>query len=597
MREPSHAFDGRHPRSQGDALGAPDSSAPVSSGSFARGARSREGRNVRLVAELARGGMGHVHLAVATGMGGFSKLLVVKELRPDLACDDGYVTMFLEEARLAARLTHPNIVQTYEVCSDGNAHSIIMEYLDGRSLERVSRRVAAQGGLPLGASLQILSDVLRALDYAHGLKGFAGEPLHVVHRDISPPNIFVTFDGQTKVIDFGIAKAADSMIETQSGILKGRVAYMAPEQARGEKVDWRGDLYSVGVMIWEAVARRRLRPQTSHVELLMGMLAETPPLLRSVAPHAPVELEELCARALSPRPEDRYGTAAEMLTNLEAYRRSCRDAMTMRDVGALVSRAFESERRRMAAVLEEALARPSSVPVSSLLLLTPSQGVPAGGGTLPPSSGVRPHVASSADDRPSLEPAPAGQRLEPGPVPLAPPTTPHPDLADRRWVTAARWGLGLALALLLAAVTFTASSRKVDPSSTPPLAPASVAPIPLAPPPTAAPPEMVDVFVRVSPLNAVVSLDSLRLPRNPFSGRLPRDAEAHRIVAMADGYEPKSLDVALTGDLQVEISLDRRARPPMFRPSIPVAATVAGAPSARHEGSTVPRRATAADSP
>jgi serine/threonine-protein kinase len=147
-------------------------------------------------------------------------------------------------------MTSPNIVQTNEVGSEDGRHFIVMEYLDGRTLHRIVRAFMDQGGFPLGAHLAVLAEALHGLHYAHELCGFDGQPLGIVHRDVSPNNVFVTFDGAVKVLDFGIAKAVDSSLITRTGVLKGRVAYMAPEQACGYKVDRRADIYAAGVMLW-----------------------------------------------------------------------------------------------------------------------------------------------------------------------------------------------------------------------------------------------------------------------------------------------------------------------------------------------------------
>ncbi len=310
-----------------------------------------------LVAELARGGMGNVYLAALQGPGGFQKLLVIKELKPELCNDETYVAMFLEEARLAARLTHPNIVQTNEVGSEVDRHYMVMEFLDGRSLHRIGRRFAQQGGFPLGAHLRVIVEALRGLDYAHDLRGFDDEPLGVVHRDISPLNVVVTFDGQTKVLDFGIAKADDSSLETKAGILKGRVAYMAPEQACGTRVDRRADVYSAGVMIWEAAAGRRLWAGMTDVEILSHVLREGAPLLRTICPDASPELESICARAMARQADDRYPSAAALMEDLEAHVAMRDDKMSMREIGALLSRTFRDERQQTNAVIEETLLR------------------------------------------------------------------------------------------------------------------------------------------------------------------------------------------------------------------------------------------------
>jgi len=349
-----------------------------------------------LIAELARGGMCNVYLAIAQGPGGFHKLLVVKELRPEFAEDETYVAMFLEEARLAARLTHPNIVQTNEVGSDGNRHYMIMEYLDGRSLYRVAKRLAMHGELPVGAHLRVISETLRGLHYAHELPGFDGEPLGIVHRDVSPLNVLVTFDGQVKLLDFGIAKAVDSALETQAGILKGRIAYMAPEQARGGQVDRRADVYAAGVMIWEAVARRRLWRAMGDVEILTRTLGEGPPRLRAICPAAPSDLDALCARAMSSSPADRHPTAAALFEDLEEHLARRDDAMSMREIGDLLSRTFEPERLRMKAIIEDTLSRTRSAPRSGVVPTLRVRPLGSGAPSVTPTRGPGDDLASVA---------------------------------------------------------------------------------------------------------------------------------------------------------------------------------------------------------
>ena len=308
-----------------------------------------------LITRLARGGMGNVYLAALCRPGGFNKLLALKELKPELAEDESYVAMFLEEARMAARLVHPNIVQTNEIISEDHRHFMTMEFLDGRSLARIVKRAA--GAFPLGAHLRVLGDALLGLHYAHELRGFDGEPLDIVHRDVSPLNIMVTFDGQAKVLDFGVAKAADSSLETSAGVLKGRIAYMAPEQAAGAKVDRRADVFSIGVLLWEAASGRRLWSEMSDVEILHRLVGVGPPRLRDVAPDAPAALDAICARALAKDCEDRYATAAELLADLEAHLAQRDDTMSMRRIGELVSGMFADERRRMNQIVDGALTR------------------------------------------------------------------------------------------------------------------------------------------------------------------------------------------------------------------------------------------------
>jgi serine/threonine protein kinase len=183
----------------------------------------------RLIAELGQGGMATVYLAVAMGTSGFRKLAVVKLLRPEIAVDQEFVQMFLDEARLCARLSHPNIVQTYDVGVDEVGHLMAMEYLDGVSLHAATAKLARNDG-PLTFPLQarILLEVVEGLRYAHELKDYDGRSLDIVHRDVTPHNIFITYDGQVKLLDFGIAKAATSSVRTATGVIKGKLTYMAP---------------------------------------------------------------------------------------------------------------------------------------------------------------------------------------------------------------------------------------------------------------------------------------------------------------------------------------------------------------------------------
>ncbi|MEA2749443.1 MAG: eukaryotic-like serine/threonine-protein kinase, partial [Myxococcales bacterium] len=260
----------------------------------------------RRLAELGRGGMATVYLAAARGPQGFTKLVVLKELRPDLAQDAEFRSMFLDEARLAARLNHPNVVQTYEVGEDGNRQVIVMEYLEGQPLSR-ARKV-----LPSPLVYFALSNVLTGLEHAHDLLDFQGRPLKVVHRDVSPHNIFVTYSGEVKLCDFGIAKAADSSAVTATGDMKGKLSYMAPEQARGEAVDARADLFAVGVVLWETATGRRLWNNMQDVQILAQLLSGSIPSARSVDPSVPESLERICMKALAFEPAQRYATAAEM---------------------------------------------------------------------------------------------------------------------------------------------------------------------------------------------------------------------------------------------------------------------------------------------
>jgi serine/threonine-protein kinase len=525
----------------------------------------------RLIAELARGGMGNVYLAIAQGPGGFHKLLAVKELKPELAEDETYVAMFLEEARLAARLIHPNIVQTNEVGSEGNRHYMIMEYLDGRSLYRVVRQCARSGGFPVGAHLRVIGEALLGLHHAHELRGFDGEPLQIVHRDVSPLNVVVAFDGQTKVLDFGIAKAADSSVETQAGVLKGRVAYMAVEQAVGEKVDRRADVYSAGVMIWEAAAGRRLWPNMTDVAILSQMLRDGPPTLRSVAPTAPAELDAICARAMARDPADRYPTALALLEDLEAHLAHRDDVLSTREIGARLSRTFAAERQTMNALVDDAMARARDPQSGTVPSFQPRvMGSVTHSLSLPVSQmrgigeGAAGSIASLLAGSPS-DAAPAERSIATVASVYAALPHPPPEVEVGRARRGASVGLLAASAFVASAFAALALLHRAPAPMSVTVPPPAAAALPVVPPA----PATIDVVVRVSPATALIAIDGKPASGNPFHGRLLRDGEIHRVSASSEGYETKVEEVTFSGDLAVDVSLDRRAsasRPaPAFR--------------------------------
>jgi eukaryotic-like serine/threonine-protein kinase len=307
----------------------------------------------QLVAEIARGGMGIVYLAVAQGPARFSKLLVVKELKPEFVEDDTFLEMFLEEARLAARLSHPNIVQTYEVGEENKRHYIVMDYLDGVTLSRILRRKSTL--FTRNMQLRVICEILAGLHYAHTLKDFDGSDLGIVHRDVTPQNVFVTFDGTAKIVDFGIAKALDSSIETRTGILKGKPAYMAPEQISGD-VDPRADIFSAGVLIWEATAGQRMWAKKSDIEVLGNMLKGEVPNIRDYVSELPEDLAKIIERSLATNRDDRFPNAAALQDALEKFLATDPSA-TMRDVSRVVREIFEEERVSTRAKIDSHLAR------------------------------------------------------------------------------------------------------------------------------------------------------------------------------------------------------------------------------------------------
>jgi serine/threonine protein kinase len=301
----------------------------------------------RLIAEIGHGGMADVYLALAPGPNGFNKAVVVKALRGE-APDDRSVAMFLDEARIAARLNHPSIVQTHEVGYDGGGRPFLaMEFVEGQSLQSLLRR--AKGGAPLPVLLRVISDVLAALDYAHALTDFDGTPLDLVHRDVTPHNVIVSYDGFGKLLDFGIAKATVRSAQTQAGMIKGKVAYMSPEQANGGAIDRRSDLFSVGVMLYQALSGRRFWGDEPDMPVLVKLSQGQLPDLRAGLAGAPGPLAAVVLRAVAASPADRYGAAAEFQADLE---RAAGALAPRRDVGAYVGGLFASERSGLRDVLD-----------------------------------------------------------------------------------------------------------------------------------------------------------------------------------------------------------------------------------------------------
>lgn len=310
-----------------------------------------------LIGRLGFGGMAEVFLAFTSGPGGVRKLCVVKRLHRHLRKSKDFVRMFLDEARLAARLNHPNVIQTYELGEIDGAYFIAMEYLQGQSLDRLMRlRDKGEPARWYQLVARVLSDALEGLHYAHELADFDGTPLQIVHRDISPQNIFVTYEGISKILDFGVAKAATQVDQTESGVLKGKCSYVAPEQAQGGKLDRRVDVWSMGVVLWEAVTNRRLFKSNTNAATLMEVLTAQIPLVMDVAPNVPLTLGQVVENALQRKPENRYATARRMKEDIDGYFREIANPISREEIGAFVSEAFGDVRSQQARVVEECLA-------------------------------------------------------------------------------------------------------------------------------------------------------------------------------------------------------------------------------------------------
>jgi serine/threonine-protein kinase len=272
----------------------------------------------RIVAEIGRGGMADVYLALAPPVQGQSPSVVIKKLRSDVLDDEDFRAMFCDEAQLAKKLRHPNVVETLDVGQDRDACFIVMEFLDGQPYSRM-RSHARRAGLtiPLSIHLRILREVLSGLQYVHELVDHDGVPLSVVHRDVTPQNIFLTYDGQVKVVDFGIAKARARQVETRVGVVKGKLSYIAPENVRGDRVDARSDLFSVGVMLWEAATGKRFWQGCDELEIYQRLVSGDLPTASGAGDMHP-QIYAIVAHALAPNPNHRFSSAAQMRAALGA---------------------------------------------------------------------------------------------------------------------------------------------------------------------------------------------------------------------------------------------------------------------------------------
>ncbi len=491
----------------------------------------------RLIAELGHGGMAAVFLAVAQGPAGFQKLVVLKQIRPNLAEDPEFLNMFLEEARLAARLSHPNIVQTNEIGQENGRYFIAMEYLEGQPLNRVLSRFGSRGK-PLHLTMQarILVDVCAGLHHAHELCDYDGAPFGIVHRDVSPHNIFVTYHGQIKLVDFGIAKALDSAAETRSGVLKGKIAYIAPEQARGDRVDRRADLFSLGVMLWQAAAGRRMWQEVPEMTILHRLISGELPSLRAVNPDVPEAFVAIVAKALAHKRDDRYATAADLQADLERFLEARGQRITPSAIAVVVAKEFEVDRARVGAVIDEQLrARPSN-PGQSLRAIEVSGRVPSVAMGQEPDSLTTPLVAQGSQ------------------VVRSPVTGGRARLRGLYWI---------ALFLVLAGVA-TAALRFVRKGKTSVPTSSATTPTPLS-----ENREQASLVFRAEPPTAKLYLDDVPLASNPHAQSMVKDGSTRTVRADAKGFVPKSVRVVIDQDKEVILHLDK------MEPAAPHAAPAA----------------------
>jgi serine/threonine protein kinase len=297
-----------------------------------------------LVRQLATGGMGEVFLARQLGPAGFSREVVIKRLLPHVASDQTFVDLFLNEARLAAQLSHPNVVHVIELAEEAGMYLLVMEYVPGKTLAQLHGALASRNQrLSPELVAFIGTQILAGLDHAHTLRSSAGLALGIVHRDVSADNVLVSFNGQVKLLDFGIAKAM-AAVNARTGAIRGKPKYMAPEQLRGESVGPGADLYATSVLLYFLLAGRKPFSEASIEALIHSVPSKDPPPLGPLAPDVPRQLEAIIMRGLSKDAAARFASAADMAAALHDHLRGSRQQPTSAPMAALVAGLFGVER-------------------------------------------------------------------------------------------------------------------------------------------------------------------------------------------------------------------------------------------------------------
>jgi serine/threonine-protein kinase len=291
--------------------------------------------------------MAEVFRAEALGLQGFKKQVAIKRVLAHLATKESFIKMFLDEARLSARLSHSNCVQVFDIGVGDGTYFIVMEFVDGANLRGIIDTLkAANRPFPVEEAVYIAIELCKGLQYAHNLIDETGSHLGIVHRDMSPPNVLITKHGEIKIVDFGLAKAHTQLEKSEPGVIKGKFSYLAPEAARGQEVDARADIFAIGIMLWELLAGKRLFLGKTDLETVQMIQRSIVPPITRIRPDVPPELEPILARALASDPNQRYQTSRDLGADLNAFLyRFGQHPVSDFEIGDLVNSAMEHRRR------------------------------------------------------------------------------------------------------------------------------------------------------------------------------------------------------------------------------------------------------------
>ena len=503
-----------------------------------------------LLGRIAFGGMAEIFLARELGAEGTRRMTVIKRVLPHVAEDQTFVEMFRDEARLAMQLNHPHICHVYTFGEAEGTYYLAMEWVNGKPLSKIIKRAREHGGLPIPIALRIIAQVAEALDYAHRANGANGEPLGIVHRDVSPQNVMVSYDGVVKLLDFGIAKATSHSTRTEAGVIKGKFAYMSPQQCVGELIDSRADIFALGICLFEALAGRNPFRRKTEFETMTKIVGDPTPDLIERREDVTEALASVVEKALMKQPERRYQTAGDLQLALEQQLATGGVLVNAARVGDYVKAIFPEDVRD--------------------------------GPSLDTRIGKAPSVPPSQESGPIDEarrPSPPGSTeldavAMPSHISIAPP--PQSGTSPIVWVLSILLLLtGLAVAGGVVAWTFFAPDGATDPvavAEPPPTTPAVPTPPPSVEPPVTEPPAVASgsVFLESDPPGA-----SIRFDDRDVAGETPVEIGmvepgVHQVVLTLDGHETWEGNVVvvagrratLTGDLTRERRAPRVAGGP-----------------------------------